>query len=221
MGELCAAVLRGQCVVSHTHHSVLTTPNATHTHTHTPYNAHPAPTLQHQDMAYWAGRNLTPDTRTVTFSLAMDATTVQNGALKFWTYSGDGGVLYPHVPVAASRDEAHAVTVQVDEAKAPIETLCVNRGDVTIHDEWVVHGSGGNLSNGTRRTYVMAFRTADTVARERAAGFTHSCVEQQAGCAELASPPTLSLSHCALHTSLHPPPPLKKQPRRHSELGHL
>jgi len=46
------------------------------------------------------------------------------------------------------------------------------------HDEWVVHGSGGNLSKGTRRTYVIAFRTEDTVKRERAAGFTHSHLDQ-------------------------------------------
>jgi hypothetical protein len=40
--------------------------------------------------------------------------------------------------------------------------------------QYVVHGSGGNLSQKPRRTYVIAFRTADTVARERAAGFSHS-----------------------------------------------
>ena len=70
--------------------------------------------------------------------------------------------------------ETFESAVRVDEATAPIEVLCVKRGDVTIHDEWVVHGSGGNLSKGTRRTYVAAFRTADTVARERKAGFSHS-----------------------------------------------
>ena len=32
------------------------------------------------------------------------------------------------------------------------------RGDVTVHDEWVVHGSGGNYTDGTRRTYVLAYR---------------------------------------------------------------
>ena len=126
-------------------------------------------------MAYWPGRSLTPDTRTVTFSLAVDATTRENGALKFWTGSGDAGVLHPHKPVmGGKRDDAHAIAVEVDEKTAPIETLCVRRGDVTIHDEWVVHGSGGNLSKGTRRTYVLAFRTAETVARERKAGFSHS-----------------------------------------------
>ena len=119
------------------------------------------------------GRNLTPDTRTVTFSLAVDATTRENGALKFWTGSNTGE-LHPHKPMSTSRDDAHAIAVEVDENKVPIEMLCVKRGGVTIHDEWVVHGSGGNLSTGTRRTYVIAFRTADTVGRERKAGFTHS-----------------------------------------------
>ena len=44
----------------------------------------------------------------------------------------------------------------------------------SIHDEWIVHGSSGNKSDKTRRTYVIAFRTADTVNRERRAGFSHS-----------------------------------------------
>jgi hypothetical protein len=52
--------------------------------------------------------------------------------------------------------------------------LQVARGDVTVHDEWVVHGSGGNYTEGTRRTYVLAYRNADAVARERALGFDHS-----------------------------------------------
>ena len=86
----------------------------------------------HQDMAYWPGRNLTPDTRTVTFSLAVDPTTKENGALKFWTGSGCPGVLHPHKPMSSNRDEAHAIAVEVDEKTAPIETLCVNRGDVTM-----------------------------------------------------------------------------------------
>ncbi len=44
----------------------------------------------------------------------------------------------------------------------------------SIHNEYVVHGSGGNLSTGHRRTYVLAYRTAETIALERKAGFTHS-----------------------------------------------
>jgi hypothetical protein len=55
-----------------------------------------------------------------------------------------------------------------------IELAPAKRGSVTIHDEWVVHGSGGNTSVRERRTYVLAFRAAETVALERKAGFTHS-----------------------------------------------
>jgi hypothetical protein len=125
----------------------------------------------HQDMAYWPK---TPDTRTVTFSLAVDATTKLNGALKFLSGSGLARVIHPHVPVGKSRDDTHAVAVAVDEKDPRIEMAEVARGDVTIHDEYVVHGSGGNLSSGTRRTYVVAFRTQATVDLERKAGFTHS-----------------------------------------------
>ena len=33
------------------------------------------------------------------------------------------------------------------------------RGDVTVHNERVMHGSGPNQSNGWRRAYVLAFRS--------------------------------------------------------------
>jgi hypothetical protein len=50
----------------------------------------------------------------------------------------------------------------------------VARGDVTVHDEWIVHGSGGNPSPRWRKTYVIAYRSRETVAYERSIGFTHS-----------------------------------------------
>ena len=50
----------------------------------------------------------------------------------------------------------------------------IRRGDITVHSERVLHGSGGNTTAGFRRAYIVAFRTQDTVAAERAQGFTHS-----------------------------------------------
>jgi phytanoyl-CoA hydroxylase len=50
----------------------------------------------------------------------------------------------------------------------------IPRGGVTIHNEYIVHGSGGNMTDGWRRTYVAAFRTEETIRIEREAGFTHS-----------------------------------------------
>lgn len=127
--------------------------------------------LWHQDMAYWPR---TPDTRTATFSLALDTTTKANGCLRFIPGSQKEGKVRPHTPLGSSREEAHAIGIQVDEDNELIEHVEINRGDVSVHDEWVVHGSAGNRTSGHRRTYVLAFRTADTVRRERAAGFTHS-----------------------------------------------
>jgi phytanoyl-CoA hydroxylase len=55
-------------------------------HTHT----------RHQDMAYWPTPKLTPDTRTITFSLAIDSTTQLNGCIKFVPGSGLEKTIRPH-----------------------------------------------------------------------------------------------------------------------------
>ena len=47
-------------------------------------------------------------------------------------------------------------------------------GDVSVHHERTLHGSGGNGSDRWRRGYVVAFRAQETIAAERALGFTHS-----------------------------------------------
>jgi ectoine hydroxylase-related dioxygenase (phytanoyl-CoA dioxygenase family) len=124
----------------------------------------------HQDMAYWPP---TPDTRTVTFSLALDSTTKLNGALGFVAGSHKEPELRPHEPVGESREDGHAVAVKLYDTDE-VDLVETPRGSVTIHNERVVHGSGGNNSSGHRRTYVVAFRTAETIALERAMGFTHS-----------------------------------------------
>jgi len=50
----------------------------------------------------------------------------------------------------------------------------IARGDVTVHHERVLHGSGGNTSASWRRAYIVAFRAESTIAEERRRGFTHS-----------------------------------------------
>lgn len=125
-------------------------------------------------MGYWPPARYTPDTRTATFSLAIDATTAANGALKFVPGSHATHTIRPHVPIGKTREDAHAIAIDFDESKEKIVMLELARGDVSIHNEYVVHGSAGNLTDGNRRTYVLAFRTAATIALERKAGFTHS-----------------------------------------------
>lgn len=69
----------------------------------------------HQDMAYWPQPAMTPDTRTVTFSLALDSTNKQNGCIRYVPGSGRGKALRPHLPIGSSREESHAVAASVDE----------------------------------------------------------------------------------------------------------
>ncbi len=76
--------------------------------------------------------------------------------------------------VQTSREESHTLVTDVDEVKEPVHVLPVPRGGFTIHNERIVHASGGNTSTMWRRTYVIAYRTAETVQWERERGFSHS-----------------------------------------------
>jgi hypothetical protein len=65
----------------------------------------------------------------------------------------------------------------VDETKGDDIRLspATKRGSVSIHNEYVVHGSGENrMPNKQRRTYVVAYRPKRVVEAERKIGFTHS-----------------------------------------------
>ena len=130
----------------------------------------------HQDLGYWPSG--TPDTRTVTCSLALDDATPENGCLEVVPGSHLEPKLRPHRPRAWAtspelRDEAHTLTVELRPTDVVV-VLPVRRGSITVHNERIVHGSAGNQSGGWRRTYVVAHRSRATVAYERALGFTHS-----------------------------------------------
>jgi len=124
----------------------------------------------HQDLAYWPTE--TPDTRTATCWLAIDRSTPENGCMRFVP----GTHLQPlrsHRPLHGDREKSH--TLICDVVKGDVVKLApIARGDITVHNERVMHGSGGNKTSGWRRAYVIAFRSKETVAWERAHGFTHS-----------------------------------------------
>jgi len=124
----------------------------------------------HQDMAYWPD---TPDTRAATVWLAIDDSTVENGCMQFVPATNEEPALRPHHPVFGGRGTSHALgtALRPDDHVAAVP---IRRGDCTVHNERVMHGSGGNLSSGYRRAYVVAYRSIDTIETERALGFTHS-----------------------------------------------
>ncbi|MCP4888865.1 MAG: phytanoyl-CoA dioxygenase family protein, partial [Planctomycetaceae bacterium] len=133
----------------------------------------------HQDLGYWPK---TENTWTATFSLALSDSELQNGCLQVCPGTNKESELRNHVPkefgddsstADGNRDDSHTLVIEMlpdDE----IVYLPVKRGSVTIHDERIVHGSGGNTSDEWRKTYVMAFRDSETVRQEREMGFTHS-----------------------------------------------
>jgi hypothetical protein len=125
----------------------------------------------HQDQAYWIA---TADTRTATAWLALDDSTEENGCMRFLPGSHKEPALRPHRPLHGDREASHTLVAEVDEAKDRVTVACIKRGDVTVHSERVVHGSGGNRSDRWRRAYVVAFRARETVAEERRRGFSHS-----------------------------------------------
>jgi len=130
----------------------------------------------HQDLGYWPTG--TPDTRTVTCSLALDDATPENGCLQVVPGSHLEPALRPHRPSSWStspelRAEAHTLTAELLPTDRIVK-LPVSRGSITVHNERIVHGSAGNRSDGWRRTYVIAHRSRATVAHERSIGFTHS-----------------------------------------------
>ncbi len=131
----------------------------------------------HQDMAYWPGsKALQVDcSDTCTFSLAIDDSLPENGCLRYIVGSGASKKLRPHRPAAGdSRHDGHALVAEIADFEE-IRLAPAKRGSLTIHDEYVVHGSGGNTcADRQRRTYVVAYRAAQIVQAERRIGFTHS-----------------------------------------------
>jgi len=124
----------------------------------------------HQDMAYWPE---TPDTRTATTWMAVDDSSVDNGCMRFVPATNHETSLRPHVAQFGDRGESHALGTDLrdDDEVIPVP---ISRGDITVHNERVMHGSGGNHTDGFRRAYILAFRSEDTVKIERELGFTHS-----------------------------------------------
>jgi len=144
----------------------------------------------HQDLAYWPK---TRDMRTATISLALDDATPENGCIKFVVGSHKEKELRRHYPMKVKktpeqeaelakkakagdkiRDDVHTLVTDVDEVRDPVKFAPVKRGGASVHEERIVHGSGGNKSKGWRRTYICVHRAYDTVKWEREHGFTHS-----------------------------------------------
>lgn len=124
----------------------------------------------HQDQAYWIE---TDDRRTATCWLAVDDSTIENGCMQFLPGS-HLEPLRPHRPLHEDRSRSHTLLTDLRDGDV-MKPVPIRRGDITVHNEGVLHGSGGNTSASSyRRAYIVALRSDSTVRRERELGFTHS-----------------------------------------------
>ena len=124
----------------------------------------------HQDQAYWID---TDDRRTATCWLAVEDSTVENGCMQFLPGSHHEPVR-PHRPLHGDRGTSHTLVTDLRPGDVMVP-VPIAAGDITVHNEGVLHGSGGNTTTDSwRRAYIIAFRSVATVAEERRRGFTHS-----------------------------------------------
>lgn len=125
----------------------------------------------HQDLHYWPK---TTDTRTASFWLAIDDVSEENGCIKFVPGSHKEERLRECRPLLGDRSKSHVLVADVTDQDKVVPAI-ISRGDLTVHNERIVHGSGGNYSKTSwRRAWVIAYRTRATVEEERRLGFTHS-----------------------------------------------
>ncbi len=140
----------------------------------------------HQDQAYWID---TDDRRTATCWLAVDASTVDNGCMQFLPGSHREPVR-PHRPLHGDRAASHTLVTDLrpDDVMVPVP---IAAGDVTVHNEGVLHGSGGNRTTDSwRRAYIVAMRSETTVAESDASGSrTRTTTRPTSSTASTASTP--------------------------------
>ena len=99
----------------------------------------------HQDQAYWID---TDDRRTATCWLAVDSSTLENGCLQFLPGSHHEPVR-PHRPLHEDRTKSHTLVTDLRDGDV-MRPVPISRGDITVHGEGILHGSGGNRTSGTR-----------------------------------------------------------------------
>ena len=123
----------------------------------------------HQDLAYWPD---TPDTRTATLWLAIDDSTIDNGCMRFVPGTvARAGAPRRTCPQFGDRGNSHTLGTDLLDSDVVVD-VPIRRGDVTVHNERVMHGSGGNRTAGFRRAYILAFRSTETD-RDRAGARLH------------------------------------------------
>ncbi|EGD73233.1 hypothetical protein PTSG_04949 [Salpingoeca rosetta] len=120
----------------------------------------------HQDQAYWPDL---PDTRALSFWVAIDEATPSNGCMQFVPGS-HLAPLHPHVP-ASEGHHVLSTTQDIDDSKRCVIPLPA--GSCTAHFGNTLHGTGGNTTDAWRRAFIVNYRPWAMVQFMRQRGFDH------------------------------------------------
>lgn len=129
---------------------------APHTNTPTPW---------HQDEAYWPTM---PDKRALSFWIAIDDATKENGCMWYAPKSH----LQPQLEKHVQLPNGGALCCQWSEEEA----LCIPiaKKSAVAHHGRTLHYSRGNSTSGNRRAYILNFRPQAMIDLERSLGFDHT-----------------------------------------------
>jgi ectoine hydroxylase-related dioxygenase (phytanoyl-CoA dioxygenase family) len=104
----------------------------------------------HQDGDYWPIRPLA----TVTVWIALDDSTPENGCLRVVPGSHREGKLVPHVTGKDGDYTLHQAVADEAAAEAHGVDVVLRRGQISLHDVFLIHGSKPNRSPRARRGIV-------------------------------------------------------------------
>ena len=116
----------------------------------------------HQDASYWP---LTPS-KTVTVWLAIDDADVENGAMQFIPGSHLHGQVAFEESEAAENNVLYQTVTDAEEHGDPPVTIALKAGQMSLHTDWLLHGSEPNRSSRRRCGLTMRFVSADVRALE-------------------------------------------------------
>jgi len=103
-----------------------------------------------KDMSYWL-KNL-PDKRAISFWIAMDGTTKENGCMRFVKRSNHD-ILHDHVPACPGKHVLQLSDMNVVK-EGDVEICELSAGEATLHGGMTIHGAFGNTTNKPRRGYI-------------------------------------------------------------------
>ena len=113
----------------------------------------------HQDNNYWPSVH---GTDVVTVWLAIDDADADNSALQVIPGSHTGYRAYATVPTADAAEMLPKKVVVTDAMERSAVTLAMAAGALSIHDSFLLHGSGTNRTERRRAGYTIRYCSTDS-----------------------------------------------------------